>query len=385
MIDVAWRPLTLALCLCLGLGLSGLPARAETDAAATAANAAEMLEQAGFALLEARSARDRVRALTQVVRAYEEGLLALREGIRQAALRERTLTLTFESERDRLARLLAVLQSIETAPAPLLLIHPEGPLGTARSGMIVSDVTPAVAQEAAALRRQLEELIALRDLQQTSLGRMSLALDSMQEARATLNQAIADRRSLPANITEDADAMAALIAGVDGLDMLAERLAATPPADTIGLPDFADARGALPLPALGAVLRQFNETDASGVARPGLILATPARALVTAPWPASVRYAGPLLDYGNVIILEPEGEYLMVIAGLGTLYVSAGDLVSSRGALGLMPGDAAVPSGDLLRDVQPTGATDLTETLYIEVRVGETPVDPANWFSIDGL
>ena len=133
------------------------PARAEFDAAQTAERAAEMLEQAGFALLEAEGARDRVEALTQTVRAYEEGLLALREGIRQAALREQTIVMVFEAERDRLSRLLGVLQSIEAAPAPLLLMHPEGALGTARSGMILSEVTPAVAEEARALRAQLEE------------------------------------------------------------------------------------------------------------------------------------------------------------------------------------------------------------------------------------
>jgi len=117
------------------------PAWAEFDAATTAAEAA-------FALLEADGARDRVEALTQTVRAYEEGLLALREGIRQAAQREQTILLVFEAERDRLSRLLGVLQSIEGAPAPLLMMHPEGAIGTARSGMIVSEITPAVAANA---------------------------------------------------------------------------------------------------------------------------------------------------------------------------------------------------------------------------------------------
>jgi septal ring factor EnvC (AmiA/AmiB activator) len=62
----------------------------------------------------------------------------------------------------------------------------------------------------------------------------------------------------------------------------------------------------LPLPVLGTVLRRFDEADAAGVARPGPGAATRPNALATTPWPASVRYAGPLLDYGNVIILEPE-------------------------------------------------------------------------------
>ena len=227
------------------------PARAEFDAAQTAERAAEMLEQAGFALLEAEGARDRVEALTQTVRAYEEGLLALREGIRQAALREQTIVMVFEAERDRLSRLLGVLQSIEAAPAPLLLMHPEGALGTARSGMILSEVTPAVAEEARALRAQLEELATLRALQDGALAQLSDALQRAQDARSALSQAIADRRMLPENFTRDDTAMDELIDSVDSLDSLAALLAADPPAAATDLPDFARARGTLAVPVLG--------------------------------------------------------------------------------------------------------------------------------------
>jgi septal ring factor EnvC (AmiA/AmiB activator) len=356
-------------------------ARAELDAAETAARAAEMLEQAGFALLEAEGARDRVEALTQTVRGYEEGLLALREGIRQAALREQTILLIFEAERDRLSRLLGVLQSIEGAPAPLLMMHPEGALGTARSGMIVSEVTPAVAEEARALRGQLQELATLRALQDGALAQLTAALERAQDARSALSQAIADRRMLPENFTQDEAAMAELIDSVDSLDSLAALLAADPPEAAPDLPDFTQARGELPLPVLGTQLRAFGEADAAGVTRPGLVYATRPRALVTAPWPASVRYAGPLLDYGNVIILEPQGGYLLVLAGLGTLYVTAGALVTSDAPVGLMPGDPGAASEELIMPETQTGGGGLTETLYIELRENGAPVDPADWFT----
>ncbi len=361
--------------------LLSAPARAELDAAATASRAAEMLEQAGFALLEADGARDRVEALTQTVRAYEEGLLALREGIRQAALRERTILLVFEAERDRLSRLLGVLQSIEGAPAPLLMMHPEGALGTARSGMIVSEITPAVAEEARALRGQLQELATLRALQDGAVAQLTAALERAQDARSALSQAIAERRMLPENFTRDEDGMAELVESVDSLDSLATLLSADPPEAAPDLPDFAQARGTLRLPVLGTRLRGFGEADAAGVTRPGLVYATRPRALVTAPWPASVRYAGPLLDYGNVIILEPEGSYLVVLAGLGTLYVSAGGLVTSDAPLGLMPGDAGAENEELVLREPQTGGAGMTETLYIELRENGAPVDPTEWFT----
>ena len=364
----------------LAFVLLASPVRAEFDAGQTAAQAAEMLEQAGFALLEAQGARDRVEALTQTVRAYEEGLLALREGIRQAALRERTILMAFDAERDRLSRLLGVLQSIEAAPAPVVLMHPEGPLGTARAGMILSEVTPAVASQARALRAQLEELAALRAVQDMALRDLSDALERAQDARTQLSQAIAERRMLPENFLSDDVAMTQLVDSVDSLDTLSALLAQSPPAASPELPDFISARGALPLPVLGTQLRAFGEADAAGVARPGLVYATRAGALVTAPWPASVRYAGPLLDYGNVIILEPEAGYLLVLAGLNTVYVNTGVVIPAAGPLGLMPGGAESDTEELIvATLQGSGAA-LSETLYMELRENGVPVDPAEWF-----
>ena len=364
----------------LAFVLLASPVRAEFDAGQTAAQAAEMLEQAGFALLEAQGARDRVEALTQTVRAYEEGLLALREGIRQAALRERTILMAFDAERDRLSRLLGVLQSIEAAPAPVVLMHPEGPLGTARAGMILSEVTPAVASQARALRAQLEELAALRAVQDMALRDLSDALERAQDARTQLSQAIAERRMLPENFLSDDVAMTQLVDSVDSLDTLSALLAQSPPAASPELPDFITARGTLPLPVLGTQLRAFGEADAAGVARPGLVYATRARALVTAPWPASVRYAGPLLDYGNVIILEPEAGYLLVLAGLDTVYVNTGVVIPAAGPLGLMPGGAESDTEELIvATLQGSGAA-LSETLYMELRENGVPVDPAEWF-----
>jgi septal ring factor EnvC (AmiA/AmiB activator) len=142
------------------------------DAAAAAIEAAELLQDAAVSLAEAEGARDRVEALTETVRAYEEGLSALREGVRQAALRERAI-LPCSRPNAKGWPLLAVLQSIQSAPAPLLLLHPDGPVGTARAGMIVADVTPAVAREAQALRAQLEELASLRAVQEAGLSQLS--------------------------------------------------------------------------------------------------------------------------------------------------------------------------------------------------------------------
>ncbi|MEJ6393402.1 peptidoglycan DD-metalloendopeptidase family protein [Gymnodinialimonas sp. 2305UL16-5] len=368
--------------LVAALWLIAAPLAAQsTDPVTAAQEAIDRLESAAQSLLEAERARDRVEALTETVRAYELGLNALRAGLRDATTRERTILLVFEAERDRLGNLLSVLQRIEAAPAPATLLHPEGPLGTARLGMIVADLTPAVAREAQILRGQLQELSLIRQVQGVAVTELETALDGVQTARTALSQAIADRVELPPRFALNEDAMRQIAISAESLGSLAALLQETPVSTASDAPRFETARGVLPMPVLGTLLRRFGETDAAGVTRPGQVLAVPQRGLITAPWAASIRYAGPLTDYGNVIILEPQADYLLVMAGAGDIFVTAGDLVPAGAPLGLMPGGVTESGTELIVSGADGGSAGLSETLYMELRQGGRPVDPAEWFA----
>jgi septal ring factor EnvC (AmiA/AmiB activator) len=116
------------------------------------------------------------------------------------------------------------------------------------------------------------------------------------------------------------------------------------------------------------------------VRRPGLLIATRARALVTAPWPATIRYRGPLLDYGNVMILELGRGYLLILGGLETVYGEVGEVVPSGAALGLMGGPEAMAT-EFLASTQDGSSAGGSETIYVELRQGADPVDPTDWFA----
>ncbi|MCY4178699.1 MAG: peptidoglycan DD-metalloendopeptidase family protein [Litoreibacter sp.] len=361
---------------------AGTAAIAQSDPVITAKRAIQMLQSAATQLGEAQKSSTRVSALTDTLRAYEEGLSALREGLRRVAIRERAILLEFEAKEDQLSRLLGVLQTIERSPAPLLMMHPSGPIGTARSGMILSEVTPALQAEAQALKAQLEELSVLRLLQQDAADQITQALDSMQVARTTLSKAVADRTELPARVAGDSARMAQLVAAADTLQGFADSLATLGIKETADTADFSAAKGALSLPISGPVVTGFNETDAQGISRPGWIVAAEARTLVLSPWPATVRYAGPLLDYGAVVILEPGPGYLMILAGLGQPLVQNGQVVAIGEAVGIMGGIS--PTADsFLMTARKGGGGNMQESLYIEIRQDNAPRDPADWFEAE--
>ena len=365
------------------LWLAATPGLAQIDTAEAAREAAARLEAAGALMANAGgSGRERIAALTETVRAYEDGLAALREGLRRVAIRQQTLEAELAAREAELSQLLGALQSMGRTPAPMLLLHPNGPLGVARGGILAADVTPILQARATDLQAQLGELAELKALQDGAAGTLEDGLMGVQQARAELADAVASRTDLPRRFTEDPVRTALLVAGADTLAAFADGLADVVDGGLGGpVPDAGAAKGTLSLPVQGRILRQAGEADAAGITRPGLILATHPRALVTSPAAATIRFRGPLLDYGNVLILEPAPGVLFVLAGLAESFGGPGQVVPEGAPVGLMGG--VTPSVDaILTETAAGQAGNRTETLYLEVREGQSPVDPAEWFDI---
>ena len=361
-------------------GLLSAAVCAAEDPAAAAQIAASRLEQAAAQMHDANSARDRVRALTETVQAYEDGLAAMRDGLRRVARRESALSAQLKARQDEVADLLGIIQTIETTEPPVLMLHPAGPLGAARSAMMLAEVTPGLQAKANALKHDLDEVKTLRTLQQSAVGTLQQGLQGVQTARTALSTAIADRTDLPKRFTADPVRTAILISSTETLSGFAGGLAEIAggeiAADTS---DISDLRGQLPLPVQGLVLRGYGERDAAGIARPGMLVAARPRALVESPTAATIRYRGPLLDLGNVIILEPQPDTLFVFSGLAEVFGEAGQVIPQGSPVGLMGGET--PQADAILSLSGEGGgTDRSETLYIEVRMDNSPVDPETWF-----
>lgn len=351
--------------------LLALPAGAQD----VAQEAAVRLQAAASRLEQAQGGDARIRALTDAVEAYDAGLSALREGLRQISQRQAALEADLTTREDRISRLIGVLTGIEGTPRPLLLMHPAGPAGTARAAMLLGEATPALEAEAAQLRGDLERLAELRSLEEQAAASLEQGLGAVQSAREALSVAISDRTDLPPRFAVGGDALGDMRQRATTLAAFAESLADLPG------PPVGNTSGPLPLPVRGTVLRGFGQEDAAGIARPGIILATSPQAPVLAPTRATVRHVGPLLDYGLVIVLEPRAGVLIVLAGLELAYVDRADIVAPGTPLGLM-GDIAPQTAQNDTEGAASGGTFATDTLYVEVREGGAPVDPGSWFDL---
>ncbi len=66
-------------------------------------------------------------------------------------------------------------------------------MGTARAGMLLAELTPALNARADALRQDYEDIKTLRALQTDAAQRLQDGLTELQAARAALNQAMANQ------------------------------------------------------------------------------------------------------------------------------------------------------------------------------------------------
>lgn len=337
-----------------------------------AQDAVAQMRQARVQLEAAEGSADRIAALTQAIQAYEAGLSAMRAGQRDLALREADLAEELAERREGMGKLLAALTTISRTPQPVQRAHPSGPLDTARAGMLVADMTPALETQTAELRTLLAKTRSLRQEQDEATQILADGLQEAQTARAALGQAMSNRDTLPTRFADDPVQTALLIAGAETLGAFATQVAIARPDQ----PETLTASGNLPLPVKGYVLSD----DGSG--RAGVRIAAAPRALVTAPAAATILFQGALLDYGTVVILEPAVDVLFIMAGLEEVFGQIGEVVAKGAPIGLLGDDQTYDDG-ILTENDGIGTGARAQTLYLEVRDGQGPLNPDAWFALE--
>lgn len=206
--------------------------------------------------------------------------------------------------------------------------------------------------------------------EQSVLADAQSAIDS---ERAQLVTLVAQRRAMQASLNNDAVAAERraqrFAAEARNLRELAARVQAAsrrrPPSPATGPAVIPTAWLA---PADGRITRNFGAREAGGPAAQGATVRTRARAQVVSPAAGEVAYAGLFRSYGQVLILNLDGGYALVLAGLDSTGPRVGERVQAGQPIGEMS-SSDIPAPEL----------------YVEVRRNGQPIDPARWLSARGL
>ena len=220
------------------------------------------------------------------------------------------------------ARLLSALQTARRDPPPALLVSPKSAKDAVRAAILMRALEPELERRAKALSSESTALAKLR----RDAAEASSALFAAESAAA-------DRTTRSGRPPRQV-------------------LAAIGPSPSPLAP--------LSPPVKGEIVRRYGDAWEGRGRSEGLAWRTEAGASVASPAAGRVEYVGPLKNWGLVVILLRPDGWRAVVAGLQSADLAPGALLQPGQAIGRMP-DRRSPLPEL----------------YLELRRGENPVDPA--------
>src|SRR5271167_3576782 len=320
------------------------------------------------------------------------------------------LSRSLERRRAVIADVLAALQRMGSDPPPAILVKPSDMSEAVRAATVMGALIPELKSEIEAARREIDDLAKTResiarerdeltekgkalaadkmrlgtliDTRQQSLASAQDALGSQQQRAAELARKAGSLKDLIARLDSESAARNASVAAAHAAEVavaneIEARAQAAHGAETARLkPEiaFADAKGRVPLPAAGTILRTFGSSDDFGGIERGVSLATPAAATVSAPADGAVLFAGAYRSYGQLLIIDAGGGYHVLLAGMDQINVQSGEFVLAGEPVGVM--------GDGSARMATTAAVGAGRpVLYIELRKDGTAIDPGPWWA----
>ena len=320
------------------------------------------------------------------------------------------LSRSLARRRGIIADVLAALQRMGSNPPPAILVKPGDMSDAVRAATVMSALIPELKSEIETARRELGDLAKTRESiarerdQLTEKGkalaadkmRLGALIDARQQSLASAQDALGSQQQRAAELAKKAGSLKDLISRLDSETAARNAAAAAAHAAEVAVANdiearaqaargaeparlkpeiaFADAKGRVPLPVAGAILRTFGSSDDFGGIERGVSVATPAGATVSAPADGAVLFAGVYRTYGQLLIIDAGGGYYVLLAGMDRINVQSGQSVLAGEPVGAMgDGSARMAAAAAVGAGRPV--------LYIELRKDGTAIDPGPWWA----
>jgi murein hydrolase activator len=298
---------------------------------------------------EVEDLRQRIIDISRRQGASETRSAVFRARLETLNLQEADITRRLTAMRAKEARLLSALQIYTRNPPPAIFISTRRANDAVVAAILMREITPELQKRTQALAAQNAELVRLR--RQAALQNESLfvAESDVSRQRSEIEALISQKLALEDQLLTEADR---LEARAEELKTRENRM-----------------RGELPLRGLLGVTREDTnrlqqpivgeKVSDFGNGERGMRFSAQPGAQVTAPVEGEVEFAGPVESYGQVVIINAGNNYHVVLTGIGRIFVDKGQTIRRREPIGRMP-----------------NLSERKVTLYMELRQGETPINP---------
>ena len=329
-----------------------------------------------------------VRTASRVQR-YEENLTQLEQRLAELQKQQRGLQTAIDRRGEQMVTVIAALQRLAWRPTEALIAQPTPPSDTVRSAILLRTAVPAIEASARELKHDLDRLSSLRAQVKGQKDRITAVASDLSHTHDEMKALFSDKAALQQQ-TEQAseDAMArmqTLTRKASDLKDLIARLEAerarqrkearkqaalqrtaklrpqvSSPAQAPR--GFGNARGKLPLPAVGEITQKYGQLTQAGIHAKAITIATRSRAQIITPSDGVVLFAGPFRGYGRLLIIEYGDGYHILLAGMERIDAAVGQSLLAGEPVGVMT-DTNAPE------------------LYVELRHEGQPINPLPWLT----
>ena len=333
----------------------------------------QLREKAQNVRKEILDVRKKMVAAAGSIQEQEESLSRLEQKFAEFEAQQNLMKKRLDIRKAQRMHVLAALQSLAFKPTEALLAQPLAPQDTLRSALLLREAVPRLEYSTEGLRKDLNRIASLTTAIRAQYAQIKTMAKRLDEKRRDMNVLIKKKSQLQtafASESSRAKDRAESLAKQAGdlkellakLEADSQRRASVSRKQEIPTGAFMSAKGRIPYPVKGTVVKKFGELTEAGISSKGITIATRANAQVISPYDGTVLFAGPFRGYGQLVIIEHGDGYHTLLAGIGRLDTSVGQ--------SLLAGE---PVGIMVAQTKPT--------LYIELRRNGQPINPAGWLN----
>ncbi len=355
--------------------------------------------------------REELVTTAKVIQYHELRAAEIKYRIEKLNASQIRISSTFERRRRQLGNVLAALQRIAKNPPESLWAQPITPADIVRSAIVLRATLERLEEEAVSYRKDLDVLIAARaeankrrqefNKEMSKLNEQRLRLQLLHRRKTRLRQRMVvetDRASRQAmSLAKQAASLRELVKRLDAhrgqremfkyspvarQSQKASKVIKTsrsphsaeekrqkfsgenPPFGFSGQP-FDSRKGLVPYPVVGRVAVRYGQPISKGQTHKGITLETGKAAQVIAPYEGKVAFSGPFRSYGELLIIEHNGGYHTLLAGMARIDVAVGQWVLTGEPIAVMEREGAHKP-----------------VLYLEIRRNSQPINPLPWLAL---
>jgi septal ring factor EnvC (AmiA/AmiB activator) len=323
-------------------------------------------------------------------RRREEAAIKAQLQLKELEAREKEIRTELLKDEEALADILATLMTFGSRKPPALATSPDDIGDAIRAAILMGDIAPKLAEEAEALAAELDVLAEVQLTIQAERSEMERAEKTLlarqqeiealakekRQRRLELAKATSELEKQNAILASQASSLQALLQSLENKAPIGPSIKPPPPKKFAKLKrqdlpkpskksgpgkvttSFGTSAG-VNRPVIGSLVSAFGTLKDVGGRTKGQTWQTRKSASVVAPKDGRVEYAGEFRSYGQMVILDLGNGYLVILAGMESIYAEVGQALLGGEPIGRMAKSSKTPP-----------------ELYIEVRRNGSPIDP---------